>query len=189
MFNEKSTKDLHDHGGTGRIEKTQAVFQKNGYPEEVIIRGLQRATGTYTTRENREIEGEDRRTPLCILPYIRGLSERLARICTRKGARPVFRHMATLRTVLTHVKGKHKNADKGIVYQIPCGDHEKSYIGETGRPFTVRMKEHRRAVKNEDMKNANAAHIVKESHSIDWENARIIDREQNWKQRRIKESL
>ena len=39
------------------------------------------------------------------------------------------------------------------------------------------------------MKNANAAHSVKESHSIDWENARIIDREQNWKHRRIKESL
>ena len=39
------------------------------------------------------------------------------------------------------------------------------------------------------MKNANAAHSVKESHSIDWENARIIDREQNWKKRRIKESL
>ena len=42
-------------------------------------------------------------------------------------------------------------------------------------------------VKNEDMKNANDVHSVKESHSIDWENARIIDREQNWKKRRIKE--
>ena len=51
------------------------------------------------------------------------------------------------------------------------------------------MKEHSRAVKNEDMKNANASHSVKESHSIDWEYARIIDREQNWKKRRIKESL
>ena len=30
---------------------------------------------------------------------------------------------------------------------------------------------------------------IKESHSIEWENARIIDREQNWKQKRIKESL
>ena len=54
-----------------------------------------------------------------------------------------------------------------------------TYIGETGRPFTVRMKEHRRAVKNEDMRNTNAAHSVKEDHSIDWENAKIIDREQN----------
>ena len=25
--------------------------------------------------------------------------------------------------------------------QIPCSDYEKSYVGETGRPFTVRMKE------------------------------------------------
>ena len=37
----------------------QAVLQKNGYPEEVIRRGIQRATGTYTTREDRENEGED----------------------------------------------------------------------------------------------------------------------------------
>ena len=90
---------------------------------------------------------------------------------------------------LTHVKGKHKNADKGIVHQIPCGDCDKPYIGETGRPFAVRMKEHQRAVKHEDMKNANAVHSIQKSHSIDWDNARIIDREQKWKKRRIKESL
>ena len=167
----------------------RTVFQKNGYPEKLIEKGLQKATKTHNTREDRENEGEDRRRPLCILPYIRRMAERLARICTRKGARPVFRHMATLRTVLTHVKGKHRNADKGIVYQIPCGDCEKSYIGETGRPFIVRMNEHRCAVKTEDMRNANAVHSIKESHSIAWENARIIDREQNWKKRRIKESL
>ena len=70
------------------------------------------------------------------------------------------------------------------------GSHTvRSHVWETGRPFTVGMKENRRAVENEDMKNANVVHSVKESHSIDWENARIIDREQNWKQRRIKESL
>ena len=141
-------------------------------------------------REERQIDGDERRSrPMCILPYIRGISEKLARVCTRKGVKVVFRHPATLRTALTHVKGKHKNADKGIVYQIPCGDCDKSYIGETGRPFAVRMKEHQRAVKHEDMKNANAVHSIQKSHSIDWDNARIIDREQKWKKRRIKESL
>ena len=47
------------------------------------------------------------------------------------------------------------------------------------RPLTVRMKEHQCAVKNEDMQNTHDADIysVKESHGIDWENARIIDRE------------
>ena len=43
---------------------------------------------------------------------------------------------------------------------------EKSYVGETGRSFTVRMKEHRRAVKNKDIKNANAAHSVKKRATV-----------------------
>ena len=34
----------------------QAVFQKNGYPEEVIRRGLQRATGIHTPPEKTEEE-------------------------------------------------------------------------------------------------------------------------------------
>ena len=51
------------------------------------------------------------------------------------------------------------------------------------------MKEHRHVVKNGDMRNANATHSKKVRYSIDWENARIVDREQSWKQRRIKESL
>ena len=54
--------------------------------------------------------------------------------------------MANLRTVLTHVKAKHNNVDKGIVYQIPCGDCEKSFIGEIDwyidHSHAVRMKEH-----------------------------------------------
>ena len=75
----------------------------------------------------------------------------------------MFRHiMATLQTVLTYVKGKHRNANKGIVHQIPCCDCEKSYIGETGSQFIVRMKEHRRLVKNEDMRNDNAVALKRE---------------------------
>ena len=70
--------------------------------------------------------------------------------------------MATFRIELTHMKRKHRNANTGIAYQIPCGDCEKSYIGETCRPFIVSMKEHQHVVKNEDMNNTNAAHSVGE---------------------------
>ena len=51
-----------------------------------------------------------------------------------------------------------------------------TYIGKTGSPFIVRMKEHQCAVRHEDIKNANVVHGIQKSHSIDWENARIIDR-------------
>jgi len=53
----------------------------------------------------------------------------------------------TLRRLLVHTKNKHKK--EGItncVYKIPCGNCEETYIGETGRKFGTRLKEHKREV-------------------------------------------
>ena len=110
------------------------------------------------------------------------MSEGLANICKQNRVRTVFKHSNTLRQQLMHVKSRHKNGDKGIIYQTPCLDCDRTYIGETGRPFSVRMKEHQRAVMTGDMKNANAVHSGRD-------NVRILDREQNWYRRKIEESL
>ena len=53
-----------------------------------------------------------------------------------------------------------------------------------------RSKEHVRAVKNGDVdKNEIADHSWKLDHKFDWENKIIIDREQNWRVRKIKETI
>ena len=46
-----------------------------------------------------------------------------------------------------------------------------------------------RAVTSEDYRNANMVHQKKEQHKIDWDRARIVDREKKWKERKIKESI
>ena len=68
-------------------------------------------------------------------------------------------------------------------------DFDRLHIGETGGPFSVRMKEHQRAVMTGDMKSANAVHRGQEGHLVDRGNARILDRERNWCRRKIKGSL
>ena len=83
-------------------------------------------------------------------------------------------------------KGKQNN----IVYKIPCADCNAVYIGESKRSFDQRSKEHVRAVKNGDVdKNEIADHSWKLDHKFDWENKIIIDREQNWRVRKIKETI
>ena len=165
----------------------EEAFRKNGYPLTVIQREIERATRPRGDSTDDEQEKDER--PLCVLPYVRGLSEKLADTCRKRGVKAVFKTRNTLRHQLTRVKGKHKNAEKGIVYQIPCKDCSLSYIGETGRPLNVRIKEHQRAVRNGDMKNAIAVLSEKETHRIDWDNAKILEKEQNWKRRKLKESL
>ena len=61
----------------------------------------------------------------------------------------------------------------GVVYEIPCQDCEKVYIGETGRSLQKRMMEHKAAVRRGDRNNGIAVHAWDEDHRINWEGANI----------------
>ena len=55
---------------------------------------------------------------------------------------------------------------RGAIYEFPCGDHEKIYIGETGLNLQERLKEHKYAVKIVSMNNGIAAHAWKSNHPV-----------------------
>jgi len=51
--------------------------------------------------------------------------------------------------VLVHPKDKQEIEDlTECVYKVPCADCDKTYIGETGRKFAVRLQEHRTEVES-----------------------------------------
>ena len=77
-----------------------------------------------------------------------------------------------------------------MVYEIPCGDCELTYVGETLRTVTHRVKEHRRAVVKGDIQAlAIASHVWQEEHKINFDKARVIDRATRITERRVKEAL
>ena len=54
------------------------------------------------------------------------------------------------------------------------------YTGETGRTLKVRMAEHKGAVRMGDVNNGLAVHSLKTGHPIEWSQARVVEREENW---------
>jgi len=80
-----------------------------------------------------------------------------------------------------------------------------SYIGERGRKFGLRIKEHKKAVDSFTAgtqtrasrakesgvthKSAIADHVVEQNHVIDWDKAKVVDREAQRPIRWIKEAL
>ena len=51
--------------------------------------------------------------------------------------------LKTLKTVLVHPKDKQEKKDlTECVYKVLCANCDKTYIGETGRKFGVRLQEH-----------------------------------------------
>ena len=92
------------------------------------------------------------------------------------------------------------------VYEIPCLNCDKSYIGETARIFDKRLNEHKgeaekasakpftraqrtASVTGEQNKSALTDHVAEENHAIGWKSAKIRDREPNKRKRLIKELI
>ena len=68
----------------------------------------------------------------------------------RKHQVPVaMRPVKTFKSLLVHPKHKQEKEEiTDCIYKIPCASCEKCYIGETGRKFGTRLKEHKTEVES-----------------------------------------
>ncbi|XP_072051531.1 uncharacterized protein [Amphiura filiformis] len=117
-----------------------------------------------------------------------------------KSQYPLHQKLGVIRTLKKNIL---ETSD--AVYKIPCKGCDKSYVGETGRQFGVRLKEHRKdsetvkdtkftkakrkASTSEQHKSAITDHVAQENHVINWEGASILDKDSNAVSRRIRESI
>ena len=85
---------------------------RNNYPERI----------TPAPRNlNRRIEDNTRKLTTVCLPYVKGLAERIQKICSPYNIRTVFTSGSTLRRYLFRIKPPTEfNMTKNCVYSIPC---------------------------------------------------------------------
>jgi hypothetical protein len=74
------------------------------------------------------------------------------------------------------------------VYSIPC-ECGRRYIGETGRPLIVQLREDRHNIKQGLLEKSKLAqHAYEKNHRVGWDEARILEIESNNKYKKYKES-
>ena len=76
-----------------------------------------------------------------------------------------------------------------MVYEVPCKDCSKTYIGETKRTLKIRLSKHKQAVKRGDRNNGIAVHAHESHHSIDWDGAKVKRTVSNYWQRIAMEAI
>ena len=80
--------------------------------------------------------------PVC-LPYLRGLSEKLTHIFREHGISTYHKPVNTIKSMLPSPKDKSPDSTKcGLIYEVNCPQCQETYIGETGRTLSTRVKEH-----------------------------------------------
>ncbi|PFX13060.1 hypothetical protein AWC38_SpisGene22892 [Stylophora pistillata] len=159
------------------------VFTKNNYNNDFIRRNTHRPTTTTETNDTATP------TTTATIPYIKGMSENISRILLPFNIRVAHKPITTLRQLLTNVKDKDEPRNRqGTIYKINCSDCQASYIGETGRNFTTRLTEHRRATRKGDVSNHIAEHHRLTNHNIDWDSAQCLTYSTDYFQRLTLES-
>jgi len=83
------------------------------------------------------------------LPYIKGITEPLMRLLRNNEIRVVSKLFKTLQQEFPSPKFRQPmDLQTNEAHKIPCSDCSWNYIGETGRCFQTRKKEHKRNLKN-----------------------------------------
>ena len=100
-----------------------------------------------------------------------------------------YKFYLTITTTLhTHKDREHKNTQPGV-YKTPC-ECGKVYIGETGRSFNTRIKEHKACQRLGDGdKSAIVKHAQEQQHNINWEDSSLITSIPHWHTRRVREAI
>ena len=121
------------------------------------------------------------------MTYIHGISENLARLFRNHNIQTHFKPRNTIRSLLVSVKDKPPTETlSSVVYNVKCKNCEANYVGETGRSLKFRLMEHQRPSSKNSMV---SQHIHGSKHSIDWKESKVIDREDNWFNRGVREAI
>jgi len=87
-------------------------------------------------------------------------------IFKRMDLRITFCSTHTLANLLTQKDWGHDKYSLSAVYKLTCPDCHKAYVGQTGRQFSSRSKEHKTAWRNHSTTSNFAQHLIEEAHAF-----------------------
>ncbi len=170
------------------------MLVKNNYPVSLIKKIINK------TISARVVPKQNEPFTFCKLPYISNLSERIQTIfkdqVTKRGEK-VKIAMKSQNTVKNCFYSKTKSSTEklnksNVVYNIPCSQCNKCYIGQTGRYLKTRLREHKNDQKNYLLRSNPTAlveHKIETGHDFEYDNTTILQTQSNYKKRLIAEMI
>ena len=174
------------HFPTWELNKLQQNFQHRHYnSSESTTTDSQNMNSCNNAGDNHHHHHHNNnRNIFMVVPYIQRLSEKFKRTCNKKGIQVHFKGSNTIKTLHMAPKGKgHQLQKSEVIYKCTTINCPEEYIGETGRAFGDRLKEHLRALSPIHQ------HTSSTGHPISTDCSTIIHREAQGTTRNIKEAM
>jgi hypothetical protein len=164
------------------MRSLRSDLQLTVYPQSLI-------DSVINSKGNSRVNKEQNPLASVYIPYVKGVSEKFKRIGNLYNIRTIFKTKHTLSSSLMNTrKERHPLQTAQCVYSIPC-ECGRSYIGETGKPLAVWLREHRYNLKEGLLEKSDSAqHSYEEGHKVGRDEARIVEIESISRYRKYKKS-
>ena len=209
LYDRKNNIVSEDKDKAEEEQRVNDALKVCGYPEWSFEKVKSQMEGAKQKKDNTRKKAsntENSSRGKVVLPYVKGVTERVARVMKAYNIDSAMSPHNTLRRELVHPKDKRDQLNTcNAIYEAPCKNCELTYIGETGRKFGKRLEEHKaevekvsekiatRASRKESIttthKSAITDHVADKNHVIGWTEAKVIGTEENRYKRWIKEAI
>jgi hypothetical protein len=152
------------------LHNIKTTLLANGYNIHTINKHIRTSSSNIT---NDSTNNENTFKNIIKLPYIRGTTEKIGRLLKQQNIRPIFTPHRKISTYLRNFKNIEPLSSQGI-YEIPCHNCEKVYIGKTNRKISARVAEHEVDVRNKKTTSTLAVHVMTEGHRINFSGTRSV---------------
>ena len=183
------------------MENIIDVFVDNGYSKEEVKKIISK--DAKNEMKDKELEHS---RGIVTMPNIPNLTPKFNRIAKKHKFIVVNGTSHKVKDIKNKAKTPLGQKNTNIVYSIPCGCKKYEYIGETDRKWETRKKEHQDKIRlmERDLRMGNKERAEKRmndgdgglakhssicSSNVDWDNSKIIGKEQKWTQRKYLEGI
>jgi len=140
------------------------IAQKNGFPKNIIHEIKKKDIAKqknkqFTTEEKREKHTQNKKWT--IFTYHSPLVRKVTNLFKNTDIRIAFK---TNNTIYQQLAQKVENRNPSGIYEIKCNTCSKNYVGQSGRPITIRHKEHITYIKTNNPASAYATYILNNRH-------------------------
>ncbi|XP_055591158.1 uncharacterized protein LOC129743207 [Uranotaenia lowii] len=174
------------------IDAVKNILGRNNYPQDILHNAFEKRThAMYNTLQNQN-PPESTSSRMASIPYIPGLSERVARILRKHDVIAAFKPCDKIKsTVFTKLKDPiPKMMQTNVVYSVPCSCG-KEYIGQTSQTLEKRTKQHENSIRVKNKQTGLAQHALEDDadHTFDFAKTQILERISHKSHRLIAEKL
>lgn len=170
-----------------RIQHIKHILLLNNYPISFINNIYKnRLHKIYNSTRTPPKINNDNNPRYVALPYVNTLSEKINKILAPHNIKVAHQNHNNLRFLYTKLKDTTPTLQQThIVYQIPCNNCNKVYIGQTQQHLSDRIKGH----KYSNNLTALKKHSNNNNHSFNFNNTKILNKENRYNARIMLEMI